>query len=214
MASPVDTLANLPPWQRAVLWVVVGILIAVAWYFVWYSDAVVEREQAEAGLKKAEAQLAEMEKKLENFEEEQRKAAEMEQQIRELMEELPMSPAVVDNLMQTFQQQARSVGLTVESWTPGAEEKLDYYAKMPVKVRAAGTWHEVGEFFRRVTELRKIVSVENLKLKTRADTSRGEFIDGHALLDVEFDASTYRFLTDEERAAASKKTTRRAGGGQ
>jgi type IV pilus assembly protein PilO len=211
MASPIDTLANLPPWQRAVLWVVVGILIAVAWYFVWYSDAVVERDQAHAGLQKAEAELAEMEKKLENFEEEQRKAAEMEQQIRELMEELPMSPAVVDNLMQTFQQQARSVGLTVESWTPGGEEKLDYYAKMPVKVRASGTWHEVGEFFRRVTELRKIVSVENLKLKTR--TEQGDGVDGHAILDVEFDASTYRFLTDQERVAATKKSTRRGGGG-
>lgn len=217
MASPLDSIIQLPVWQRIVAWVVVSGLIGVVWYFLWFADAVQAREGAERGLAKAEADLAAMQKKLENFEEEQRKAAEMEQEIRKLMEELPTSSATVDNLMQTFQQQARMVGLNVESWTPGGEQKLDFYAKLPVDLKAVGGWHAVGEFMRRVSEFKKIVSIENLKLKVIGGTK--QVADGgRPDLEISFRASTYRFLTDEERRAAAsaggKRGSRRKTEGQ
>jgi Tfp pilus assembly protein PilO len=198
MASPIDSLVRMPLWQRAAVWVVFALLIGVAWYMGWYADAVAARETADAGLKTAEAELDRMRKKLENYEEERRQAAEAERQIQEYLHSLPMSASTIDNLMQTFQQEARVVGLTVETWTPGTEQRLDFYAKLPVKIRATASWHQTGEFFRRLSELRQIVSVENLQLRARA----GADIDGHPGLDVTFDAATYRFLTAEERGVA------------
>ncbi|RMH00248.1 MAG: hypothetical protein D6705_00705 [Deltaproteobacteria bacterium] len=213
MASPIDSIVKMPPWQRAVVWVVGAVVIGLVWYFLWYADAISQRESAERALAKADAELAKMQKKLENFEEEQRKAAEMEQEIRKLMEELPTSSATVDNMMQTFQQQARLVGLNVESWTPMGEEKMDYYAKLPVEIRAQGNWYALGEFMRRAGELKKIVSIEDLSLS--ADRKANEN-DPHPQLEVTFRAATYRFLTDEERMAAAQKASkrRRRGGGK
>ena len=208
MASPLEAITKLAAWQRIVLWVGVAVLLALVWYFLWYAEAIEARQAADQALSRAEADLQAMQAKLENFEEEQRKAAEMERQIRQLREELPTSAATVDNMMQTFQQQARLVGLAIDSWTPGGEEKLDFYAKLPVDVRAVGSWFEVGEFMRRVSELKKIVSVENLSLKAGS----GELIDAHPELEVQFRAATYRFLSDEERTAArGDQTSRRKG---
>ncbi len=208
MASPVESIVKLPAWQRLVAWATVAILLGVGWYFLWFADAVQARKGAEVALAKADADLATMQQKLENFEEEQRKAAEMEQEIRKLMEELPTSAATVDNLMQTFQQQARMVGLNVESWTPGGEQTLDFYAKLPVDLQAEGDWHAVGEFMRRVSEFKKIVSVEDLTLALESGPA-GNASDGHPNLTVSFRAATYRFLTDEERKSASAKSTKK-----
>ncbi len=206
MASPIDSIVKMPAWQRALVWFLGAVVLGLIWYFLWYADAVAQRQSAERALAKAEADLVKMQKKLENFEQEQRKAAQMEAEIRKLMEELPTSSATVDNMMQTFQQQARLVGLNVESWTPVGEEKMDYYAKLPVELRARGNWYAVGEFMRRAGEIKKIVSVEDLSLS--ADRKAKEN-DPHPDLEVSFRAATYRFLTDEERMAAAKKASKR-----
>jgi type IV pilus assembly protein PilO len=217
MASPIDSIASLPTWQKAVAWAFFSAILGGGWYFLFFADALEERRGAEAAVAKAETELVKMKEKLANFEEEQRKAAEMEKEIRTLMEELPTSAATVDNIMQTFQQQARMVGLDVESWTPGGEERLDFYAKLPVEVRAAGSWHAVGEFMRRVSEFKKIVSVENLVLTAEANPQQA-VATGPLNLQIGFRAATYRFLTDEERAGTTSEgaegSRRRTGGGQ
>lgn len=201
MASPVDTIAAMPLWQRSLVFLGGALLIVAAWYTGWYTDAVEARERAERTLKKSQEELAVVKKKLENFEEERRAAAEAERQIEEYRQSLPMSSSAVDNLMQTFQQEARVVGMTVESWTPAGEEKMDFYSKLPVRVTARGNWYQIGEFFRRVSELRQIVSVQDLKLRVQGKDS----VDGQPPLGIEFGAATYRFLTDEERASQRGK---------
>lgn len=197
MASPIEQIVNMPLWQRALVFLGGALLVLAAWYTGWYTDAVSARESAESGLKKAKSDLEAVKKKLENFEEERRAAAEAERKIEEYRQSLPMSSSAVDNLMQTFQQEARVVGMSVETWKPGPEERMDFYAKLPVQVQAAGNWYQIGEFFRRVSELRQIVSVEELKL-----TMRGGPVDGQPGLLINFNAATYRFLSDEERGAA------------
>ena len=203
MASSIDSIAQMPAWQRAIVWFLGGLIIGGVWYFLWYADAVSARQGADSAKTKAQAELARVEEKLANFEEEQRKAAEMELKITALMEELPTSSATVDNMMQTFQQQARMVGLYVETWTPMGEEKLDFYAKLPVEVQARGNWYAVGEFMRRAGEFKKIVSVENLVLEAGARDKQEN--EPHPELTVSFRAATYRFLTDKERKAAAEK---------
>lgn len=204
-----DALGKLPVWQRILAWILgAGILLGL-WYFVFYEDAQSQHTQAEAALAKAKADLAVEEAKRASFEDEKRKVAEAEQRLESQREVLPLNASTVDNLMQTFQQQSRLVGMTVESWTNGDEEFEDFYVRMPIKVKASGTWAQVGEFFRRVSELKRIVSVDELSLEARtvANAEPG----APPLLDVEFEAATYRFMTDAERADEAGKPNRPKG---
>ncbi len=207
-----EQFAKLPIWQRIVLFVVVGALVVAGWFFLLYQDAVGAHEGAKKAVVKADAELVRVTKEQENFLERQRKQAEIEAQLQQKVAVLPTSKSSLDNLMQTFQQQARLVGLTVESWTPEPEQKEDFYARLPVKVRATGTWTQAGEFFRRMYELGRenkgrIVSVDQLVLTNKA-AGKAEAGEGAPLLEISFEAATYRFLTEAERTAADPKKKR------
>ncbi len=205
-SSAFEGVDRLPVWQRLVVWLVVAAAIVAGWWFLFYVDAVEAREGAEAGLAKASGELDRLEKRKQNFLEEQRQHEEREAKLRERMEVLPMNASTVDNLMQTFQQKARQVGLSFDSWTNEAEQRQDFYARLPIEVKARGTWPQIGEFFRQISELRQIVSVENLSVQSGdVEGKPGD----HPVLEIAFEAATYRFLSEEERTAAPEKSTRR-----
>ena len=102
------------------------------------------------------------------------------------------------NLMHTFSAKANIGGFTVEGWTNEPEERQDFYARLPIKVQATGTWVQTAEFFRKVSELKQIVSIENLALSVVRDK---EDPGAHPILKVDFEAATYRFLSDDERSS-------------
>ena len=206
MASAFEGVDKLPIWQRLLVWLLGAAAIVAGWWLLFYVDAVEAREGAEAGLAKASAELERLEKRKENFLEEQRQHEEREAKFRETMEVLPMNASAVDNLMQTFQQKARQVGLSFDSWTNEAAQRQDFYERLPVKVKARGTWPQIGEFFRQLAELKQIVSVENMVVENTDDQGEpGE----HPVLEVAFEAATYRFLSEAERTAAPEKSSRR-----
>lgn len=202
-----DSLAKLPIWQRLLLFVFIAATIVGGWYYFFYLDAVAARQNADMALVTAKKELETAKTKRDNFDAEKAKVEAAEKALEAQREVLPLTASTVDNLMQTFQQQSRLVGMTVESWTNEPESFEDFYARMPIRVKATGTWTQVGEFFRRVSELKRIVSVDHLSLEVvaAAATREGESAQEHPGLEVEFEAATYRFLTDEERASAAAK---------
>lgn len=207
MSVQLEQLAQVPAWKLIAAWVVGALLLTGGWYTLYYSDAITARDQEKQTLKRNKAEREELEAKLAGFEEEMEKAALAQKEIDAVLEVLPMSSASVDHMMRTFQQQGRLVGLNFNQWAPQREQREQYYAKTAVKVKAVGTWNQVGEFFRRVSELKKIVSIHDLSLKVSSGGKRSGF--SSPILTVSFTATTYRFLTDEERKANSGKRSAR-----
>ncbi|EDM74730.1 Pilus assembly protein, PilO [Plesiocystis pacifica SIR-1] len=197
----------MPPWQLAAGWVVGALLVMVGWYYIYYADAVTERNANQAAVKKAEADLEAAQDKLANYEQRVKEQAERDRELEKMLEVVPVDPSTVDHLMSTFQREARGVGLELERWVPQSEERHDFYAKIPVEVTAVGTWHELGEFYRRVSEMKKIVNIEAVKMKLGR-----EFDDsGFPLLAVDFTASTFRLLSENEQSnAGGEDSTRRS----
>jgi type IV pilus assembly protein PilO len=205
-----DALGRLPIWQRLLMFLMVAAAILGIWYWFFYLDAVAGRQAADAAVVTAQAELVEVQTSRDNFDKHEKEIAEAEKQLQINREVLPLTASTVDNLMQTFQQQSRLVGMTVESWTNEPEQFEDFYARMPIRVQASGSWTQVGEFFRRVSELKRIVSVDGLSLAVvESKRSKGEPEEAPQLL-VQFEAATYRFLTDAEReaTAAGPKTNK------
>jgi type IV pilus assembly protein PilO len=198
MSELTDAVDRMPIWQKLLIMLAGAALIVGGWWFFFYSDVQIAKQGAEQAVTKANTELERVKKRKENFLEEQRKHEQREREFAEKMKVLPMSTSTVDNLMQTFQQRARMVGMSVDSWTNEPEERQDFYARLPIRVKAEGTWAQAGEFFRRVTELEQIVSIENLSLKASDPEEPGD----SPPMAIEFEAATYRFLSPEERSAA------------
>lgn len=198
MASTFDGIDKVPVWQRLLLWLLIAAMIVAVWYYIFYLDAVAAREGAEIGLEKAKTELTRVEEKKENYLTELREHEQRQATLREQKEVLPMSSSAIDNLMQTFQQKARQVGMSFDSWTNESEQRQDVYARLPVKVAARGSWAQTGEFFRQLSELKQPLSIENLTLGIAARS--GDDVE-HPELEIEFEAATYRALSNEERSA-------------
>lgn len=213
MASAFDSIEKMPVWQRLLVWLLFAVLIAAVWYYIFYLDAVTAREGAEQRLAKAKTELVRLEEKKANHLEELRKHEERKAKLKAQSEVLSTSSTTVENLMQTFQQKARQVGLSFDSWKNEGEQRQDVYARLPVSVTARGTWAQTGEFFRQLAELKQTVSIENIRLNASAARGNEEAVE-NPVLDLEFEAATYRALTQEERSAPANgraKPSRRKG---
>lgn len=204
MSEHLEKLAEQPLWKLALGWAGASVLLCAGWYTLYYSDAVDAQAQEKNTLAAVKQEREELEGKLAGFEEEMEKAAQSQKEIDAVLEELPMSTASVDHMMRTFQQQGRLVGLNFNQWSPRPETKEQYYAKTSVAVTASGSWNQLAEFFRRVSELKKIVSIHDLNLSS-ARSGKGNSGEQSNALQIRFTATAYRFLTDEERKASRTK---------
>jgi type IV pilus assembly protein PilO len=206
--STLDQLEKYPAWQLILAWVLGGALVVGGWYFLYFSDALAAKAQAEVARTKAETDLAAAKDNLANYEQRVKEQAERDKDLKRQLEVVPVDSSTIDHLMSTFQREARGVGLAIEKWSPQKEQRFDFYAKIPVEVTAVGTWHQLGEFFRRVAEMKQIVNVEAVKMKLGKDFED----NGFPLLQVDFVASTFRLLTDDEQRGEAEDASRRTQG--
>jgi type IV pilus assembly protein PilO len=206
--STLDQLEKYPAWQLILAWVLGAALVVAGWYFLYFSDVLAEKAKAEAARSKAETDLASAKDNLANYEQRVKEQAERDKELKRQLEVVPVDSSTIDHLMSTFQREARGVGLAIEAWSPQPEQRFDFYAKIPVEVKVFGTWHEMGEFFRRVAEMKQIVNVEEVSIELGK-----KFQDnGFPLLEAEFTASTFRLLTEDEQRGESEDATRRTKG--
>jgi type IV pilus assembly protein PilO len=192
--SQIESVGKLPVWQSVLVGVLGLGLLSVGFYFSYYEEAAQSLERVKVRLAAEKTELKRVEEQLANFQERLKKAQEDEARIQELLQQLPRTRATVDHLMKDFQRQARLVGLDLKSWEPGGEAQLDYYAKQPVSIVATGTWHQAAEFFRRVSELKQYVNIEEVQMKSQPK-------DGNKRnLSMQFRMAAFRVLDDPNAA--------------
>jgi type IV pilus assembly protein PilO len=73
----------------------------------------------------------------------------------------------------------------------------DFYAELPIQIKVVGNYHDIGAFASDVSQLSRIVTLNNLGLS--ADK------DGTLIMDAT--ARTFRYL-DEEEVAAQRRAAR------
>ena len=94
---------------------------------------------------------------------------------------------------------------------PQPEQRKDFYAELPIKIRLTGSYHQFGEFVSGIAALPRIVTLHDIDIKP-------DNKDAYDQLSLELTAKTYRYLDEDEIAAgeADKKkdaTKRKPAGG-
>jgi type IV pilus assembly protein PilO len=87
----------------------------------------------------------------------------LQQEQRELLKALPKK-AEIPTFLSNLQEQAELAGLEIVSLTIEAENPMDLYIRIPVRIEVRGTYHTITKFFKNLSELPRIVNVENLSL--------------------------------------------------
>jgi type IV pilus assembly protein PilO len=112
--------------------------------------------------------------------------------VREAEARLPDEREIAD-LLSNVASSARAVGLDLTLFRQKPETYADFYARVPVEMNMRGTYHELAQFLDRVKRLDRIVNVADIAV--RKPRMEGDVL----LVDASCVATTFRFLSEEER---------------
>jgi len=126
--------------------------------------------------------------------------AEMEKSFGAMLRQLP-DRTEVPNLLVDISQTGLAAGLEEKLFQPQGENKMDFYAELPISIRLTGGYHEMGKFASGIAALPRIVTLHDIEITPPSDRNVTE--TGELTLNVT--AKTYRYLDEEEQAEAQSK---------
>jgi len=126
--------------------------------------------------------------------------AEMEKSFGAMLRQLP-DRTEVPNLLVDISQTGLAAGLEEKLFQPQGENKMDFYAELPISIRLTGGYHEMGKFASGIAALPRIVTLHDIEITPPSDRNVTE--PGELTLNVT--AKTYRYLDEEEQAEAQSK---------
>ncbi|HLL52719.1 MAG TPA: type 4a pilus biogenesis protein PilO, partial [Myxococcaceae bacterium] len=121
----------------------------------------------------------------------------LETKLQEALTELPEKKDL-EELLAQLNDIGKKSGLEIALVEPVAESPAGFYAKIPIKMNVSGNYHEIARFLFDVSNLRRIVNVNNIKFTS--PTVKNEKVT----LQSEFLATTFRFL-DQGANTGDKK---------
>jgi len=105
----------------------------------------------------------------------------------------------MEALLTDINQAGLGRGLLFELFRPAAAEtRSEFYAELPITIKLAGNYHDIGAFASDISQLSRIVTLNDIALST----SKGG-------LTLDAVAKTFRYLDDSE-VAAQRKASRDA----
>jgi type IV pilus assembly protein PilO len=186
------------------VWFVV-LLLGVSYFYVYKSQQpeLDRRAKQEAELR---TEFRDKHAKAVNLELYKRQLADIERSFGALLRQLP-GKTEVPNLLVDISQTGLAVGLEEKLFQPANEQKRDFYAELPIRIRLSGSYHEFGEFVSGIAALPRIVTLHDIEIKPDAKDS------SYDQLTLDLTAKTYRYLDEEELATAeaAKKPVKKRG---
>jgi type IV pilus assembly protein PilO len=188
------------------LGVLLGVLtmILVAGYLLDWSKQWDQLNAARAKEDELRGQFLQKKAQAINLEAYRKQLADIEQSFGAMLKQLP-NKSEMEALLSDINQAGLGRGLQFELFKPAASELTsDFYAELPITVKLAGNYHDIGAFASDVSQLSRIVTLNNLALALDKD--------GKLIMDAT--ARTFRYLDEEEVAAQRKAAREKAEKGQ
>jgi type IV pilus assembly protein PilO len=160
--------------QLGVSAVLAAIICGAFWYF-WYSPALEEESKKTTQLESLQREIRALEVTANKLQEFQREVQLLEAQLETLKRILPPDKETPD-LMRRVQSLASQSRLNIKNFTPAAEVTRDFYKEVPINVDVEGTYHDLGQFFDRVSRLARLVNMTNVKVKAQATQTASKTI--------------------------------------
>jgi type IV pilus assembly protein PilO len=116
----------------------------------------------------------------------------------------------MDALLSDINQAGLGRGLQFELFRPGQVAIKDYYAELPIALKVAGRYHDIGSFAADIANLSRIVTLHNLNITTPKEAAGGLVHGGDG---AHVSLSRRHRARGNRAAAAAAKRRRRQGAG-
>ena len=193
MNEIISKLLKLKPPQKVAVTLVAALVLGGIYYQFFYadlSDSITSEESSKARLTQ---ELTTYEQRKIEYLAYRNELKQLQEEQRELLRVLPKKDEIA-SFMSSIQEQAELSGLELLTFAPDAESFEELYVKIPIRMEVRGGFHSITKFFKNVSELRRIVTVENLNLLPEP----GKDASAPTRLKAKFIAATYRYQNPTE----------------
>lgn len=139
-----------------------------------------------------------------NLVELRKQRVQVQEYVTQLEKQLP-GKAEMDALLSDINQAGLGRGLDFELFKPGQVVVKDYYAELPISIKVAGRYHDMGAFAADIANLSRIVTLHDLNISATPPGAKG--VGGPLMMEAT--ARTYRYLDqaelDQQNADKAKK---------
>ncbi len=181
-----------------------AIAVGLCAYLIAIKDQKPLLEQARAEEQSLLSTLEQKSRKAANLDAYKDQLKEMERSFGAMLRQLP-NKTEVPNLLVDISQTGLAAGLDEKLFQPAGENKRDFYAELPIKIRLTGSYHAIGNFVSGIAALPRIVTLHDIQVSS--SDAKGS---GPDQLQLDITAKTYRYLDDEEQAAVDREQRDRA----
>jgi type IV pilus assembly protein PilO len=164
-------------------------LAIVAGYFLYWSGQFETQESLATQESKLRDEYRSKIMQAVNLEALQAQKSQVDQSVERLEKQLP-SKAEMAALLSDINQAGVGRGLQFKLFRPDQVVVRDYYAELPIAIELSGSYHDLGAFAADMAHLPRIVTLNNMRLKTDKDGG----------LTLEAIAKTFRYLDADELA--------------
>ncbi len=198
--APVDldleTLNNLTKTQKLLIFFLAVVLVFGA--FIWFvfipkSDQIarIERE-----IVKLNDEINVNRVKVRRLDILRRENRVLQLRLAEQKEQLP-GEAEIDQLLKQVSELGGRSGLNFKLWKPGPrkENVSGLYLEIPVNIEVSGGYHSVGAFFDKISNLKRIINVSNIKMVSAVSAKGGK---PRTMIQTSFSATAFATITEAE----------------
>jgi type IV pilus assembly protein PilO len=178
--------------KLGVLFILLLVLVFAGYWFDWQNQL---DDLARDRAKEQDLRTSFLDKKKQavNLEAYRKQLAEIEESFGEMLKQLP-NKSEMEALLTDINQAGLGRGLQFELFRPApAETRSEFYAELPITIKLAGNYHDIGAFASDISQLSRIVTLNDIALST---SKTGLTLDAVA--------KTFRYLDDSEVAAQRK----------
>ncbi len=198
------------PWRYQVALFAVAAVAALGGYYYFHeaparAELAVRQQQLDA----LRAEIARGRATAQKLQEFQSQVADLQARLDSLKAVLPEQKDVGD-LLRRIQTLATQSNLEIRAFKPQAIVTKQVHAEWPIALELAGTYHDLGQFFDKVSKVPRIINVSHINIKgvderTRAGSDRAATITAQCL------ATTFVLLDNRPAGAGAGAGAARPG---
>jgi len=188
------SLSKLPWYAQIGAFVVVSGLAVFGFWKFYVSDMQADIDARQTRLTALRADVAKGVATARRLPQFQSDVAELERRLDNLRAVLPEQKDVAD-ILRRVQGLATQSSLNIQRFTPQEPKQEAMYASLPFKLKAEGTYHNLGLFFDRISKFPRIINVGEITIKPIQQQ------DANASITAECVATT--FVLQESKAPAT-----------
>jgi type IV pilus assembly protein PilO len=197
------SLSKFPWWAQIAAFVVVAGLAVFGFWKFYVVEMQSEISTREVRVKALQADVARGKATARRLPQFQAEVTELERRLDNLRAVLPEEKDVAD-ILRRVQGLATQSNLNIQRFTPQPMKQETLYAALPFRLKAEGTFHDLGFFFDRISKFPRIINVGDISIKARAKPELGVTVD------AELVATTFVLQESKTPPAAGRGLARGA----